>query len=1011
MLTSITTNGDGTFQTRITIPTDAQGPHRIFALTTTGAETETSFTVTPQVRASLPNGFISVLAGAQGQSITLSGTGFPSGATIAANTITVQGTAFDGTSITSPTTNPGISVSSMGSFSATPVTISQPLPEGFDYHVLVQVSTQQVVSDQGFLASKPTIGQFLVKPLPSSGFVGDSLNFRGLDFSVYAGVGVFFVLGPPSLPTSITSVFSTTADPNGAVQSTPTLTFPVPHLSQAVYSIFVKDQSTTPLPTSKNVGSFAIVPKVVVTPDTQSVGQMITVSGTGFPSPFTAGFVSIGGVLSLLSLPAASTPFGDWGPNSTMVPHVSGGGTQVPVVVIGVDTVTSFRGTVAVKPSLVGVKALTLSGFSPGSFGNAGDLLQVSGTGYLAGETVTTQFQTSTAIQQGTVTSGGISPANGDLQALVVVPGISPDLYTLTVAGSTPTNTAITPFTVERLGFITKLFVNLDLTSGLSISSNLIVGNKMTLRGTGFAGSSASFSIDGVPILRSASVDSFGFFGTSLTIPPLTRGTHGINALGFSSASSLFSITPNLTLSTEAANVGTTVSLAGTGFGATETVDVSWDKLIPLGSTTTDPTGSFTASFKVPASPAGAHLVITSVSESPFAVFNVLPRRALEITADVSSMQFPGEAAIVYVSTTLDGTPTDVNLSTTLFYPNSTSTQMSPVRLQTGLYKVQFNIPGAGKAQIGSYAFLMKASDSDSNATAVKSFQVSSALPDLMTKIVSIADMTANLQTSVGNVAIDLNQVNATVRSINGNTVTINSAIGTMQGDINSIMPEITSIQGDTATIKTTVGTVNTNVNNIMPEITSIQGDTATIKTTVGTVNTNVNNIMPEITSIQGDTATIKTSVGTINTNVNTIMPQLTKIQGDTATITTTVGTINTSVNSIMPQITKIQGDTATISTTVGTINTSVSALSPQVTSIQGNIATVNTSVGTLTGKIDSISGNVATISTNVGTLQAQVGGQNVPTVTNYALLASILSGLALVFAVTAVAVILRKVK
>ncbi|MFC2046811.1 IPT/TIG domain-containing protein [Chloroflexota bacterium] len=151
--------------------------------------------------------------------------------------------------------------------------------------------------------------------------------------------------------------------------------------------------------------------------------------------------------------------------------------------------------------------------------------------------------------------------------------------------------------------------VSVNLTSG-------VVGTMVTVSGTGFAGGQtysvtfgygSAFAQLVVPTTGIIST----FFSASFSVPSVPRGSYTIQAITTpGNFSSLFTITPKTTV------VGTTqgyiddqVTISGSGFNASSSVDIYFDTSI-AGTVTATSSGAFnTATFTVPESSRGSHTV------------------------------------------------------------------------------------------------------------------------------------------------------------------------------------------------------------------------------------------------------------------------------------------------------------------------------------------------------------------------------------------------------------------
>jgi len=176
----------------------------------------------------------------------------------------------------------------------------------------------------------------------------------------------------------------------------------------------------------------------------------------------------------------------------------------------------------------------------------------------------------------------------------------------------------------------------------ITYSPNGHVGGTVSLSGAQFASASTiTFSISGGTILTQSTctTNSKGSFtGCTFVVPPDTAGPHTVTATDTHSdgASATFVVIPSLTITSSTyGNVGSTVTLSGTGFAGTSPVTFYFDLFKTTGAPcSTLPTGSFTGcTLIVPPSVAGLHLVtgIDSHLNIALATFSVLP--SLTITS------------------------------------------------------------------------------------------------------------------------------------------------------------------------------------------------------------------------------------------------------------------------------------------------------------------------------------------------------------------------------------------
>jgi subtilisin len=109
----------------------------------------------------------------------------------------------------------------------------------------------------------------------------------------------------------------------------------------------------------------------------------------------------------------------------------------------------------------------------------------------------------------------------------------------------------------------------------------------------------------------SITIGSSGAGTTLISIPDAVGGVHTLIAKGNTTGTQFpnaFTVTPNLQLSTQTGKVGSSFSATLTGFGATETVNLSWDGAT-FSSNSTSATGRVTFFTSVPQGLKGAHTI------------------------------------------------------------------------------------------------------------------------------------------------------------------------------------------------------------------------------------------------------------------------------------------------------------------------------------------------------------------------------------------------------------------
>src|SRR6058998_3398640 len=204
------------------------------------------------------------------------------------------------------------------------------------------------------------------------------------------------------------------------------------------------------------------------------------------------------------------------------------------------------------------------------------------------------------------------------------------------------------------------------------------------------------------PPTRAQSSSNMGSLSASLIGPTSVHGAHTILTTDSSSnsASSNFNIISVITLSSSNGIIGSTVTVSGTGFAGSSTITIKYDGTTvttsPVSISTT-PTGSFSASFTLPASTNGAHNVRAddASSNSATAFYTVLASTTISpaigssgSSFTLSGSGFSGSSSITvaFDSITIGSSSTDSTgfFTTTLIAPiasqgthNVTSTDSS----------------------------------------------------------------------------------------------------------------------------------------------------------------------------------------------------------------------------------------------------------------------------------------------------------------------------------------------
>ena len=231
------------------------------------------------------------------------------------------------------------------------------------------------------------------------------------------------------------------------------------------------------------------------------------------------------------------------------------------------------------------------------SSGPPGTNLKVSGAGFLARENVTV------TVGDGLTEANVIANEEGVWTASISIP-------------PTPSGTLV----IGASGSSGQLMeADFTVTPGVSPSQPISSpGSSLSIEGKGFdAGQNVSISI-ATTVVASPTADSKGSWTTSFRIPASPAGTYSVLVSGsFGELEVPLRLTPILILSETRAGPGSSITVAGWGFGTNENgIGVSLDQVSVVSGITADDGGSWTASFLAPSLPAGSYLVRASGPET-----------------------------------------------------------------------------------------------------------------------------------------------------------------------------------------------------------------------------------------------------------------------------------------------------------------------------------------------------------------------------------------------------------
>ncbi len=285
----------------------------------------------------------------------------------------------------------------------------------------------------------------------------------------------------------------------------------------------------------------------------------------------------------------------------------------------------------------------------------------VTGYDFGANETITITYDSIT------ITATASANATGGLNYTFSVPASRSGTHTITATGQTSAASGSATFTMTPI-------ISLNRTSGTPKSS-------VTITGSGFGASETGITVtyDGIAASSGISANPEGSWSYTFTVPASPSGSHTIDAYGSSTPASTvpdvtFTVTPSISTSQISAASGSSVTVTGSGFGASETgITITYDGTPVASGISANPEGGWSYTFVVPASLAGPH-TIDARGNSTLAT--TVPDITFSITAGISTNRAtgaPGSSITITgggfgvsetgITVTYDGTPVASGIS------------------------------------------------------------------------------------------------------------------------------------------------------------------------------------------------------------------------------------------------------------------------------------------------------------------------------------------------------------
>jgi len=388
-----------------------------------------------------------------------------------------------------------------------------------------------------------------------------------------------------------------------------TCTILIPESTGGDHTITVIDDSRI-----EAEAEFTVEPTMTISSTSGSIGDTVSVSGTGFGYRKYVTIYFGGDEVDTSPLSVRTTTDGSF-EATFAVPALASGVYDVEVE----DTVDNSDTAEFTIVIVVAYASITPT------IGSVDTEVEVSGTGFIAGSTVTIKYD-ALEIDTATVDS------NGEFTCLIFIPESVVGDHTITVTDGIE---AEAEFTVEPE-------ITISPTSGS-------IGDIVSISGTGFGYRKyvtiyfGGDEVDTSPSSVRTTTD--GSFDATFAVPGMASDDYNVDAEDADNnidtaqftVAALLSLIPATSLGSPG-HVGMELTMSGTGFIANQQVTITYLSEPSTFTTNTDANGTFSYKFDAPASASGAHTItatdgINTLSKTfymesapPSTVYPLLPR-------------------------------------------------------------------------------------------------------------------------------------------------------------------------------------------------------------------------------------------------------------------------------------------------------------------------------------------------------------------------------------------------
>ena len=491
-----------------------------------------------------------------------------------------------GTTVTISGTSPGTADSIGVSFDSMSLTITTATANAWSTTIVIPaaVAGNHTITATDITTPETAPATFTVVPkiilIPTTGTTGNSVTITGSGFATNSTVQIKFN------GTSIGVTGGT--DPLGNLLTG--TSFVVPAAATGTYTVAVTDTNSN---TASASFTNTVTPTISLTKASGTVGISVIVSGVGFAANEQGIQVTLNGSQVGSTTTALNT--GAW--NITFT---------VPAMPAGSYMIGAF-GNNTLASSIAAQSFSVIASFALGkTSGPLGTAITANGSGFAANEpNIILTWDNSTIGSP--VTAG----ANGSWTASFSVPIAASGAHSVAASGPTTTSVTAIPFTITP--------------NILNNRTNGIVGTSVSVAGSGFAASEGGITVtfDGTAVGASTTADANGSWTSTFTVPVSAGGPHTVSAKGATTTAAsvptmTFMTLPTISTNKATGTEGASITVSGSGFAANENnITITYDDNPVSSGITADATGSWSATFIVPASSAGTHTIKAKGSVTP----------------------------------------------------------------------------------------------------------------------------------------------------------------------------------------------------------------------------------------------------------------------------------------------------------------------------------------------------------------------------------------------------------